>query len=238
MLFTVGLLSACAVCALADDVLITPSDMEAVQHSPDFALAESPYTPGGSYLVASADEGGTPGWVRIAAPPGRFYVYVAWVRHPEGARDVALRVGDVEARVDQRLLANGSSPDDLPRDDMGGYEGLCNSGLYRLTDRPLDLRAGDFLELARSDTEAGKVSTFAYAVFSPYLYLDDLGNDACFAGRPMVNLKDYGAAQSAAWGGTGLIRRRMRRRASSGLSHRRAVCLATTGTRPRAAPRT
>ena len=191
------LLGACAASALGGDIVIPASDAKAVQHSPGFALAESPYTLGGRHLVArSPGAGSPPSSVRIAAPAGRFYVYVAWVRHPEGAHDVRLRIGGVEAWVDQSRLANGSSPDGLARDDMPAYAGLCSSGLFRLTDQPIVLRSGNALEITRSDTGAGRVTTFGYAVFSPYLYLDDLGNDAAFVGQPLINLKDYGPGLS------------------------------------------
>jgi hypothetical protein len=186
----------------AQDVFIGDADARSVQHSPDFTSAGSPYAQGGTYLSArSRGPGAKPVAVRVAAPVGQFYVYLTWMRHPQGARDVRVRVGGLEVTVDESRLANGLSPDELERDDMPAYEGLCSSGLFRLTDGPVRLRQGDTVDVIRSDTEAGRVTTFDGVLFSPHLYLDDLGNDATFTGRPMLNLKDYGPRMS---GETGL----------------------------------
>ncbi|HUT88285.1 MAG TPA: hypothetical protein VMY37_02200 [Thermoguttaceae bacterium] len=183
--------------APADDVVVSDLAVAAVQPTADFAIGTSPYALGGTYLEAQSRPAcSPPGKIRVAAPEGAYYVYLAWVRHPRGARDVAVRVGDVEVAVDQTRLANGLSPDDCPRDDMGRYEGLCSSGLFRVTDRPIRLRPGDMVEITRSDTQADTVTTLDYVVFSPSLYLDDLGSDAAAAGPPSINLKDYGRSFS------------------------------------------
>ncbi|MHC4404910.1 MAG: hypothetical protein ACYTG0_35130 [Planctomycetota bacterium] len=164
-----------------------------VRNSADFTVSESPYVLEGTYLWArSRESGAPPGTIHVAAPAGRYYVYVAWVRHPKGAKDVRVRVGDVETKVDQSRLANGLSPDECQRDDMKLYEGLCSSGLCRITDGPIELHEGDTLDVARSDTEPDTVTTLDYVVFSPFLYLDDLGSDATPVGRLTINLKDYG----------------------------------------------
>ncbi len=39
----------------------------------------------------------TPGSIRVPAPAGEYYVYLSWVRHPRGAREVRVRVGEVQA---------------------------------------------------------------------------------------------------------------------------------------------
>jgi hypothetical protein len=75
---------------------------------------------------------------------------------------------------------------------MAGFQGICSSGLYRLTDRPVALKKGDLVELLRSDSVPGSVTTLESVVFSPCLYLDDLGNDAAWSGKLEINLKDYG----------------------------------------------
>lgn len=183
--------------AAAKDVYIDGTDPEAVRYSPGFIAATSPYAQGGRYLSApSQGPGARPGSVRVAAPPGEFYVYLTWVRDPRGARDVRVRIADLDVTVDQSLLANGRSPDDFERDDMPSYDGRCSSGLFRLTDRPLRLRQGDAVEITRSDTEIGRVTTLDGVLFSPHLYLDDMGNDARLTGRPVLNIKDYGHALS------------------------------------------
>ncbi|MFH1266318.1 MAG: hypothetical protein ABIK89_11370, partial [Planctomycetota bacterium] len=185
----------------ADDVVVSDLAGSTVQHTADFSLGECPYALGRTYLWAeSRASGKSPGRIRVAAPEGAYYVYLAWVRHPRGARDVAVRVGGVGVTLDQSRLANGLSPDECPRDDMGRYEGLCSSGLFRLTDRPVRLHEGDVVELLRSDTVPGTVTTLDYVVFSPHLYLDDLGGDATAAGPPQVNFKDYGRSFSGETG--------------------------------------
>jgi hypothetical protein len=181
----------------AQDVFVGDADAGSVRCSPDFVATPSPYAQGGAYLSApSQGPGATPGSVRVAAPAGDFYVYLTWVRHPQGAGDVRVRVGGLELTVDQSRLANGRSPDEFERDDMAAFAGLCSSGLFRLTERPLRLQPGDAVEILRSDTEAGRVTTFDGVLFSRHLYLDDLGNDATVTGLPLINLKDYGQAMS------------------------------------------
>ncbi len=189
------------------DVVIVDTKHKAIARSADFAVGKSPYATGGEYLWAKARGGnGKPGSIRVAAPPGAYYVYVTWMRHPNGAKDVVVRVGEVSVKVDQRCLANGTSPDDVPRDDMAAYRGRCSSGLYRLTDKPIKLTEGDVVEVLRSDTEADTITSLDSVVFSRHLYLDDLGNDAAWTGRPMVNVKDYGATRSGRVGmGTAFI---------------------------------
>lgn len=183
--------------ATGGDVVVSDLADHSVQHTADFTVAKSPYVLGGTYLEAqSQPAGASPGKIGVAAPEGSFYVYLAWVRHPQGAKDVRVRVGGVEVTVDQSRLAGGLSPDACPRDDMGQYAGLCSSGLFRVTDRPIQLRRGDALEITRSDTQPDTVTTLDYVVFSPSLYLDDLGNDATASGPPLVNLKDYGRSFS------------------------------------------
>jgi hypothetical protein len=176
-----------------DDVVISDLAGETVEATSDFTIRTSPYALGATYLGAESEpSGSSPGKIRVAAPEGTYYVYLAWIRHPQGAKDVAVRVGDAEVTVDQSRLACGLSPDDCPRDDMGRYEGLCSSGLFRVTDRPVRLRKGDVLEITRSDTQPGTVTTLDYVVFSACLYLDDLGSDAAATGPVEINLKDYG----------------------------------------------
>jgi len=195
LLLATGLAGALA--ARADDVVVEATRGPAVTASADFAEAVSPNVQGGAYLRAPAAEGGTPeGVIRVAAPAGRYYVYVAWARHPQGARDVLVRLGDVQVRVDESRLANGGVPEDLTLDDMPGFDGVCSSGLCRLTDEPVALDGTEHLEVVRSDTTLGTVTTLDYVVFSPCLYLDDLGSDARLTGPVTVNLKDYGAHAS------------------------------------------
>jgi len=125
-----------------------------VEHTADFTVGKSPYVLGETYLWAQSQPAGeSPGRIRVPAPEGSYYVYLAWVRHPRGAKDVVVRVGGVEVTVDQGRLAGGLSPDARPRDDMGQWAGLCSSGLFRVTDRPIQLRRGDALEITRSDTQ-------------------------------------------------------------------------------------
>ena len=188
------LMVASLVVVVADDGERVIADLsgDGVQASGDFSMAKSPYALGGRYLSSEGQvSGAKPGRIRVAAPVGNCYVYVAWVRHPKGAKDVRIRLGDIERKVDQSTLANGLSPDDFNRNDMAQYQGLCSSGLYRITDGPVDLRQGDTLEMIRSDTEPGRFTTLDYVVFSPFLYLDDLGSDATPTGQPMINFKDY-----------------------------------------------
>ncbi len=157
-----------------------------------FSVARCPFALGGQYLVATADSPATPAAVRVTAPEGEWYVYLSWVRHPRGANDVVVRVGGSTIKVDQSRLANGQVPDPFPRDDMAQFERLCSSGLYRLTSQPVRFAKGDEIEIVRSDTEPGTVTTLESVVFSPYVYLDDLGNDSRWTGTPTINLKDYG----------------------------------------------
>jgi len=104
---------------------------------------------------------------------------------------VAVRVGERTTVVDQSRLANGHSPEEFAHDDMPGFDGVCSSGLYRLSDGPVHLEAGDAVEVVRSDAEPGTFTTLNYVLFSPNLYLDDLGNDARLAGAALINLKQY-----------------------------------------------
>jgi len=184
-----------------EDVVVADFRAPRVTHTGDFAVRESPFVLGQRYLAAQASAAGAaPGRVRVKAPPGRYYVYLAWARHPKGASDVRVRVAGVETTLDQTKLACGLSPDDFPRNHMEQYEGLCTSGLYRITPQPVALGRGDSLELVRSDTEPGTFTTLNYVVFSPHLYLDDLGSDAQVTGKPLVNLRDYGPAASGTVG--------------------------------------
>lgn len=177
--------------------VITNLAGDAVRASADFTIAKSPYVLGGTYLSSrSQASGAAPGTIRVAAPAGEYYVYLAWARHPQGAKDVRVRLGSLEVKVDQSRLANGVSPDVFNRNDMPQYDGLCSSGLYRITDRPVELREGDTLEVFRSDTDPDTLTTLDYVVFSPFLYLDDLGSDAAATGQPTINLKDYGRRSS------------------------------------------
>jgi hypothetical protein len=161
-----------------------------------FAVRQSPYARDGRYVLGTAGEPSETVAVRVAAPEGSYYAYLTWVRHPRGAKDVAVRVGGMTVVVDQSWLANRLSPDNYDRDDMPEYQGLCTSGLFRVTARPVRFKKGDVVEIVRSDTVPGTVTTLESVVFSPYLYLDDVGNDAAWAGKPMINLKDYGRAHS------------------------------------------
>ena len=79
---------------------------------------------------------------------------------------------------------------------MAQFEGLCSSGLYRLTSQPVRFAKDDVIEIVRSDTVPGTVTTVESVVFSPYVYLDDLGNDSRWVGTPTINLKDYGRTLS------------------------------------------
>ena len=194
LLSTIQLLGAAQPPVPAPDIFISADNAELVKHSPDFTFNSNPFVENHTYLSAQSSPGAAPGSIRVAAPVGEYYVYVAWARHPQGAKDVAIRIRDVEVRVDQSRLANRRVPEDFPMDDMGAFNGVCTSGLFRLTDRPVKLEAGDVLEILRSDTEPGKVTTLDYVVFSPCLYMDDVGNDAELIGRPTLNLQDYDPA--------------------------------------------
>jgi hypothetical protein len=119
----------------AGDVVVSAVNSQVV-HPAAFTLAQCPFVHGGRYLAATAESSATPAAVRVPAPEGQWYVYVSWVRHPHGAKDVIVRVGDVIRNVDQSRLANGQVPDGFPHDDMEKFEGLCSSGLYRLTSQP------------------------------------------------------------------------------------------------------
>jgi hypothetical protein len=154
------------------------------------------FSRGGEYLVAEAGDPQEPAAVRITAPEGAWHVYVTWVRHPRGAKNVVVRLRDSTTTVDQSRLANGQAPDRCPRDDMAEFDGLCTSGLHRLTSRPVHFTSGDVVEIVRSDTSSGTVTTLESVVFSPHLYLDDLGNDSRWVGTPTINLKDYGRTAS------------------------------------------
>jgi hypothetical protein len=187
--------------APANEVLISDPGDGRIEHSPDFAVTPCPYALAGSYLKAPAGRAGAPaGSIRIAAPVGRYYVYVAWTRHPNGAKDVRVKVGGAEVRVDQSRLANGKMPGDFDRNDWQGE--VCTSGLYRITEKPVDLQKSDAITVFRSDTTPGTYTTFEYVLFSPSLYLDDLGNDVVWSGRPLINAKNYGKDFSAqiGWG--------------------------------------
>ena len=175
----------------AADVVVTVDNSQ-VARPAAFTLAQSPFALGGQYLVATAGSPATPEAVRVTAPEGEWYVYLSWVRHPHGAKDVVVRVGDSTFKVDQSRLANGQVPDALPHNDMARFEGLCSSGLYRLTSQPVRFAKHDGIEIVRSDTEPGTFTTLESAVFSTYVYLDDLGNDSRWTGTPTINLKDYG----------------------------------------------
>ncbi len=176
--------------------LIVSLDHSRLSHSAAFVRAACPFARGGQYLVAEAGDPHEPAAVRVAAPEGSWYVYLTWVRHPRGARDVAVRLGGVRANVDQSVLANGQLPDNCPHDDMAQFDGRCTSGLYRLTSQPVRFAPGDTVEILRSDTLAGTVTTVESVVFSPHVYLDDLGNDSSWTGTPTINLKDYGRTAS------------------------------------------
>lgn len=181
---------------LPADTVVSAEDTR-VERSPDFAVQGLPYALNRSYACASAQQEPTQdGIIRVPSPKGAYYVYLAWVRHPQGANDVRVRVGNHEVRVDQSRMANGSLPDDYARDDMTAYDGLCTSGLYRLTDQPVLLEAGDAFEMVRSDTQPGTVTTLDYVVFSPHLYLDDFGNDSRITGPVLMNLLEYRAPLS------------------------------------------
>lgn len=198
-------IGATALAAAPADVVVAAGDDVALEHTPDFVLEEPLYVQGRTCLIArSSDPRAKSGKIRIAAPAGTYYVYVAWVRHPQGATDVAIRAGGHEARVDQSRLACGLSPDDLPRDGMNYYRGLCSSGLYRLSEKPVEFREGDAVEILRSDTRPGTYTTLDYVVFSPHLYLDDLGNDARPRGRPTISMKEY-PRKSRVYPGYGLV---------------------------------
>jgi len=177
------------------DVVIVDTKGDAIVRSADFAVGKSPYATGGEYLWAKA-RGGKPGAIRVAAPSGEFYVYLAWMRHPNGAREVVVRVGGVEVKVDQSRLANGVPPDDYPLDEMQDYKGVCSSGLFRLMDKPIRLGKGDVVEIIRSDSKPGTITSMDAVVFSKRLFLDDLGNDAAWTGRPTVNLRSRGTESS------------------------------------------
>jgi hypothetical protein len=185
----------------AGDVVVDARDAR-VKSSAGFTLQRSPFTCNGHYLTSGARSNTAPAAVRIAAPEGEYFVYLTWVRHPQGARDVLVRAGSTEVRVDQSRLANGRSPEDFDRDDMPQFAGVCSSGLFRLTDRPIRFAKGDTIQVLRSDTAPNTVTTFETVVFSRALYLDDLGNDAVWTGKPVVNVRDYGrpASGSVGWG--------------------------------------
>lgn len=176
--------------AVPADVLAIASDGVGLTHSDDFARAASAFVCDKAYLIAESSPGGRSGSIRVQAPEGDYYAYIAWARHPRGARRVTVRVAGRESEVDQSRLANGLVPEDFPHDDMGGFEGICTSGLYRLTDQPVHFGKGDAVELVRSDVEPGTYTTLNYVLFSPHLYLDDLGNDATLEGRPLINLRE------------------------------------------------
>ena len=142
----------------ASDVVVSADNSQVVRPAA-FTLAQSPFALGGQYLVATAGDPATPAAVRVAAPEGEWYVYLSWVRHPHGAKDVVVRVGDLTIKVDQSRLANGHVPDAFPRDDMAQFEGLCSSGLYRLTSQPVRFTKDDVIEIVRSDTVPGTVTT-------------------------------------------------------------------------------
>ena len=96
--------------------------------------------------------------------------------------DVAIRIGSSTVRVDQSRLANGQVPDAFPQNDMAEYEGLCSSGLYRLTPQAVRFAKDDVIEIVRSDTEPGTVTTVESVVFSPLVCLDDIGTDSRWIG--------------------------------------------------------
>jgi len=180
-----------------DDIVVDAAAGPAIWVSPDSVQAALPFAQGGSYLWAAPPKSGEDqALARVPAPAGTFHVYIAWARHPRGGRDVLVRLGDRQVRVDQSRLANGLDPDGPDHDDMGEYTGICSSGLFRLTDEPLVLRGGEPLEVIRADGSPDTVTTLDYVVFSPDLYLDDLGNDAALAGPLKINLRDYGRAFS------------------------------------------
>ena len=111
-------------------------------------------------------------------------------------KDVGVRVGGSTIKLDQSRLANGHVPDSCLRDDMAQFEGLCSSGLFRLTAQPVRFTKHDVVEIVRSDAVPGTVTTMESVVFSPYLYLDDMGNDSRWIGTPTINLRDYGRTLS------------------------------------------
>lgn len=178
----------------AEELIITDFDAAGVVHSGDFTRATSPFVEGGDFWQAPAHPGAAePGFLRVSVGvEGSFYVYLSWARHPQGATDVRVRVGKIEVLLDQSRLANGQVPEDYILDDMGGFDGLCASGLYLLAERPLSLRPDDLLEVRRSDTAAGTFTSLDTVIFSPDLLLDDLGNLAQPSGRMIFNTRDYG----------------------------------------------
>jgi len=179
------------------EMLVPAAGIDVTPDAAGFEVLQSPYSLGGSYLArTSPGPGAGEAVMRVPVPPGTWYAYVAWMRSPRGATDVRIRVPGHEATVDQSRLANGASPDDFPRDDMADYDGLCGSGLCRVTDAPTVFGQGDCVEVAASDAVAGTVTTVDYVLLSPYLYLDDLGNDARLPAGAIINLRNYGAHQS------------------------------------------
>ena len=189
------LLAAIVGAAPPADVVVTADDAR-FSRPPAFSLAASPFALGGHYLAATARSSPGPAVIRVAAPEGEYFVYLSWMRLPRGAKDIVVRVGGTEVRIDQSRLANGRVPEDYPRDDMPQFQGLCSSGLFRLTSRPVRFGKQDAIEVVRSDTAAGTVTTLESVVFSPCLYLDDIGNDCTWIDKPTINLKDYGRALS------------------------------------------
>ncbi len=192
---TLILLFGVCLAGAAPEVLVSDLSHETIRRSGSFVSAESPYAHHKDYVRAVAVPDGDAATLRVPAPAGEYYVYLAWVREPKSARDVLVRVAGREFRIDQRLLACGLDPAKVARDDMDGYAGVCNSGLYRLGTKPLRLSKGDLLEVVRSDTEAETITSLDYVLFSRHLYLDDLGNGATLR-RPAINVRDYGRNQS------------------------------------------
>jgi hypothetical protein len=178
----------------AEDVVMTDFDAPEVVRSADFGRASSPFVQGGDFWQAPAQPSAAePGFLRVpVGVRGDFYVYLSWARHSQGATDVRVRVGDTVVSLDQSRLANGQVPEDYALNDMGGFDGICASGLYLLAEHPLSLRPDDCLEVRRSDTVAGTFTTLDTVVFSPDLLLDDLGNLAQPTGRMLFNTRDYG----------------------------------------------
>ncbi|MCU0982980.1 MAG: hypothetical protein MUF25_27780, partial [Pirellulaceae bacterium] len=99
----------------ADDVIVDIRSPR-IKASPGFQVQDSPFTRVGRYLIGQARNAAESAAVRFAAPEGEYFVYLTWVRHPQGARDVAVRLQNREVRIDQSRLANGRPPDEFERD--------------------------------------------------------------------------------------------------------------------------
>ena len=74
--------------------------------------------------------------------------------------------------------------------------GCAPRGVLSPTAQPVRFTKHDVVEIVRSDAVPCTVTTMESVVFSPYLYLDDMGNDSRWIGTPTINLRDYGRTLS------------------------------------------